>query len=105
VNGSFDVEAHLRGRYVVYSAEFRTELVGRSVEKTESIGGGSDPRRLAAAAREAGQALARYLAMRTDEVERGGVVHDAETRRQLEALGYLEPAEEEAREGVRPAAP
>jgi arylsulfatase A-like enzyme len=62
VNGAFDLEAHLRGRYVVYTAEFRTEIVGGRAVETSSIGGAPEEPRLVGAARQAEQALAAYLA-------------------------------------------
>jgi arylsulfatase A-like enzyme len=92
-NGAFDLEAHLRDRYVVYTHEFRTEIVaGRAIETT-SMSLERNEARLAAAARDAEQALSTYLAGRTLRMNVGSPTIDAEIQRELEALGYVGPGE------------
>ncbi len=99
-NDAFDFEAHLRGRFVVYTPEFRTELAGSEALGTSSLHGTVAESRLAQASRAAEQALATYLA--AQDARRSGITGsaaDAETRAELEALGYVsseapeEPAE------------
>jgi arylsulfatase A-like enzyme len=90
-NGAFVVEDHAHGRYVVYTSEFRTEIVGSRALQSTSLRGGADEARLAQASRAAEQALAAYLAAR-DESRSVGVgveAGDERTRSELEALGYV----------------
>jgi arylsulfatase A-like enzyme len=99
LNEDFDLEAHLPDRFVVYTREFRTELLGEKAVETTPLAGtaGALPgSRLAQAAREAEQALERYLAAK--DVARGGrpgAGGDAETGAELEALGYVGSEEDE----------
>ena len=94
LNDAFDVEAHLPDRFVVYTPEFRTELVGRTAVETTPLtsrtgAGGGD--RLELAAREAERALVTYLAAR-DHARSGKARisgEDAESIAELEALGYV----------------
>jgi arylsulfatase A-like enzyme len=93
LNEAFDLEAHLRDRYVVYTREFRTEILGQEVVETTPLAGGAGGRalesRLAEAAREAERALATYLAAKDlTRSGRSGAGGDAETSAELEALGY-----------------
>jgi len=101
LNDDFDVEAHLRDRFVVYTPEFRTELVGQeAVDTTPLLGAsetGATDEALARAARKAEHALVTYLAAK--DVARsgkaGGQGGDAETSAELEALGYVGSEEPE----------
>jgi arylsulfatase A-like enzyme len=89
-NDAFDFDGHLRGRFVVYTPEFRTELAGSEALATAALHGPADEARLAQASRAAEQALAAYLAAK-DPRRSGtpGSAADAETRAELEALGYV----------------
>lgn len=95
VNAAFDLEAHLRARFVVYTSEFRTELAGLQALETSPLLGAlansADEARLAEASRAAELALEAYLADKdeTRSVDVGGASADAETNSQLEALGYV----------------
>lgn len=95
LNDRFDVEDHLRERFVVYTPEFRTELVGPTAVATTPLSGRMldgmpGEARLAAAARAAEQALVEYLAAR--DGARSGKARfagdDLESVAELEALGY-----------------
>jgi arylsulfatase A-like enzyme len=115
LNDRFDVEAHLRERFVVYTPEFRTELVGRTAVATTPLSGrtavtaegATGEARLAAAAREAEKALATYLAAK--DVARGGKARftgeDLESVNELQALGYAGTEDHESPAKPAPEAP
>jgi hypothetical protein len=95
-NDAFDFDGHLRGRFVVYTPEFRTELAGSEALATAALHGAADEARRAQASRAAEQALAAYLAAK-DPRRSGtpGSAADAETSAELEALGYVGSEEPE----------
>jgi hypothetical protein len=90
-NPAFDLEAHLLPRFVVYTSEFRTELDGPRASTTAPAKDGESEARIAAASRAAEQTLAAYLAAAKGDrgVSPAAGAADAQTRDQLEALGYV----------------
>jgi len=107
LNDRFDVEDHLRDRFVVYTPEFRTELVGERAVATTPLSGtaGTGEARLATAAREAEKALGTYLAGR--DLAHSGRARftgeDLESVTELQALGYAGTDEHEEPASVPPA--
>lgn len=106
-NEVFDVQAHLGERFVVYTHEFRTELDGLRALETAPLPGAAgataDGPRIQEAARAAERALAAYLAAKDARqgVEVGNAAADAETRAELEALGYVGDDEAEQPSGEK----